>query len=121
MKISITFKGLEHTASLDERIKEKSHKLEKYLDGNTILKWYCFVEDIKHVSEVTLFGPKIELHAKASSDNLYKSFDLVVAKLEKQLKKQKEKWKNHIHKDHEELEIMDPEQAWASGDGRKSA
>jgi putative sigma-54 modulation protein len=30
MDVSITFKHLEHTPALDERIREKSRKLEKY-------------------------------------------------------------------------------------------
>ena len=38
-------------------------------------------------------------------------------KLEKQIKKKKERWKNKIHHKHEETPvIMDPEQAWAEYD-----
>jgi putative sigma-54 modulation protein len=121
MKITVTFKGLEHTPSLDERIREKSKKLDKYLDGNTNMKWFCYVEDQQQIAEITLLGPKFEFHARAHSDSLYKSLDLAVDKVEKQMKKQKDKWKNHIHNQQEEMEIMDPEQAWSSGNDRESA
>ena len=33
MKLKISFKHLEHTPALDERIKEKSQKLKKYFEG----------------------------------------------------------------------------------------
>lgn len=94
MRIKSSFKNLPHTESLDEKIYEKSSKLEKYFDGNFDVHWFCSVgEDGKHWSEVKFLGPQFEYFAKAYSDNLYKTFDLVIAKIEKQVVKKKEKWK----------------------------
>ena len=116
MKITISFKNLKHTPSLDLRIKEKSSKLEKYFDnGYSKVDWVCYVKDGIHYAEVSVHGAHFEYHARANADNLYKTFDLATAKLEKQLTKKKERRKNKLHKFKRGTEIMilDPEQAWS--------
>ena len=93
MKVTIAFKHMEHTPSLDERINEKSNKIAKFLDGKSNLKWTCYVEDGQHHAEVSFIGPKIEFHATSNSDSMYKTLDLVIDKLQRQVTKKKEKWK----------------------------
>ncbi|MBF0359850.1 MAG: ribosome-associated translation inhibitor RaiA [Oligoflexia bacterium] len=100
MKVSISFKNLEHTPALDEKIKEKTHKLEKYLDGNTDVHWVCSTQEGQHYADIKLSGPSFQYNASADSDNLYKTLDLAVSKMEKQLQRKKEKWKNKIHSKH---------------------
>lgn len=39
MKIVSSFKHLEHTPSLDEKIERKSQKLKKYFEGNFEVFW----------------------------------------------------------------------------------
>lgn len=113
MKVTISFKHLDHTPSLDERIHEKSERLSKYFDGKSHIKWNCSVKEGTHYAEIDLSGPNYSYHATASSDNLYKSFDLVVAKIERQVQKKKEKTKIKKGKiSHRDLEILDPENAW---------
>lgn len=97
MKLKISFKHLEHTPALDERIQEKSEKLEKYFQGNTSVHWFCWVENNKHYAEIKVHGPKFDFVAKAFSDNLYKAFDLVVDKMERQIEKQKDMKRNKMH------------------------
>ena len=116
MKVTISFIHLEHTPSLDERIQNKSKKLEKFLGGKGHVKWHCYVKENQHYAEVDLIGPHYEYHATASTDSLYKTIDQVVGKLEKQISKRKEKWKNKMHRKNSEIEIVDPEQAWLDYD-----
>jgi putative sigma-54 modulation protein len=97
MKLKISFKHLEHTPALDERIKEKSEKFEKYFQGNVTVQWVCWVEDNKHWAEIKVHGPKFDFFAKASSDNLYKCLDLVCEKIERQFEKQKDQKRNKMH------------------------
>lgn len=98
MKLKITFKHLDHTPALDERIKEKSEKFEKYFQGNISVSWVCWVHEEKHWAEVKVHGPKFDFFAKASADNMYKSLDLVVEKMERQIEKQKDQMRNKLHK-----------------------
>lgn len=97
MKLKISFKHLEHTPALDQRIREKSEKFEKYFQGNITVSWFCWVQDNVHWSEVKVHGPKFDFFAKASSDNLYKTFDLVSEKMERQFEKQKDQKRNKMH------------------------
>lgn len=101
MKIVSSFKNLEHTDSLDQKIHEKSQKLQKYFEGNFEVQWTCFVrEDGAHCADVKLIGPSFEYHASGHADSLYKTFDLVFSKLVRQVQKKKEKWKGHINQKH---------------------
>lgn len=112
MKVTISFQHLDHTESLDTRIKEKTTKLKKYMEGKTHAKWNCYVEDNQHYAEIELFGPKFQFHATAHSDSLYKSIDLVVNKVEKQVQKKNEKRKNRLHRRGEKPVILDYASAW---------
>ncbi|MBD65022.1 MAG: ribosomal subunit interface protein [Halobacteriovoraceae bacterium] len=101
MKITSTFKHLEHTEALDQKIQAKSQKLKKYFEGNFEVQWTCFVrDDGAHCAEIKLLGPSFEYHASAHSDVLYKTLDLAINKIEKQVHKKKDKWKNRISKKH---------------------
>ncbi len=102
MKIVSSFKQLEHTEALDEKIKSKSQKLKKFFDGNFEVHWTCHVrDDGAHCAEIKLLGPSFEYHAAAHSDKLYKSLDLAINKIEKQVSKKKDKWKKRISHKHQ--------------------
>ncbi len=97
MKLKISFKHLKHTPALDERIKEKSEKLDKYFEGNTNVSWVCWVSGDEHWAEIKVHGPKFDFFAKACSENMYKSLDLCIEKMERQFDRQKDLYKNKIH------------------------
>lgn len=116
MKTTITFLHLDHTEALDQRIEEKSEKLQKYLGGRTHIKWNCFVKGNQHCAEAILIGPHFEYSAKGSSDNLYKSIDQVISKIEKQLVKKKEKMRGRSSRQSPHLVILEPASAWTDYD-----
>lgn len=116
MKVTISFRNLDHTASLDQRIFEKSERLQKYLGGRCHLKWNCSTHQGEHLAEVDLIGPGIDYHARATSDSLYKSLDLVMSKIEKQLHKKKERSKSRRIKIEKNVQHLLPEVAWGDYD-----
>jgi putative sigma-54 modulation protein len=97
MKLKISFKHLKHTPALDERIREKSQKLSKYFEGNTTVSWVCWVHGEEHWAEIKVHGPKFDFFAKAQADNMYKTLDLCIEKMERQFEKKKDIYKNRIH------------------------
>jgi len=97
MKIKISFKHLEHTPSLDQRIHEKSEKFKKYFQGNTVIHWFCWVHNEEHWAEIKVNGPKFSFVAKGCSDSMYKSLDLAVEKMERQIDRQKDLKRNKMH------------------------
>lgn len=100
MKTIISFKHIDHTESLDEKIRQKSKKIEKYFEGNTEVHWTCTVKDGCHAADVKVIGPHFEYKATGRSDVMYKSLDVAIAKIEKQVKKKKEIWKDNLHDKH---------------------
>ena len=99
MNVKITFKHLEHTPALDERIQEKSEKLEKFFGGNFNVHWTCWCDEKgMHWAEVKVFGHPQECFAKAHADNLYMALNDVIEKVERQMEKQKSKLRNRLHR-----------------------
>ncbi len=116
MRVTISFRNIRHTKSIDQKIQEKSEKLAKFLEGKTLVKWACNFEDGHFYAEVSLIGPKFEYHAHSSSDTLLTTLDLATHKIQKQIQKRKDKLRNRIHNKHKDLVIMDVEQAWSDLD-----
>lgn len=98
MKLTVSYKHIEATPAIDEKIEKKAMKLKKYFDGKINVNWICSVEDGLHHSNVTVNGDNFEAHAKSSEDSLYKTLDGAIEKLEKQLIRKKETMKSRIHR-----------------------
>ncbi len=116
MKISISFKNVKHSSGVDKRLSEKTNRLSKYLEGNLSVKWHCSYKEGVHFSEVYVTGPKFSFHASSRHENLYKSFDATLEKIERQVHRQKSKIKER-RPSHSYAVHADPEQAWAEHDG----
>ncbi len=85
MNVSITFRHMDHTPTLDQTIREKSEKFKKWFSNITTVHWTCWVDGTDHCSEVTLHAGPQAYFAKAHADDLYKTFDLIVTKIKNQL------------------------------------
>jgi putative sigma-54 modulation protein len=86
MSINITFRHMEHTPALDQMIREKSEKFTKWFGPRTDVKWICWTEGSDQCSEVVVHSGTQEYFAKAHADDLYKTFDMVVHKIQNQMK-----------------------------------
>lgn len=86
MNVNITFRHMEHTPALDQMIREKSEKFTKWFGPGANVHWTCWMEGIDHCSEVTINSGAEKYFAKAHSDDLYKTFDLIVHKIQNQIK-----------------------------------
>jgi putative sigma-54 modulation protein len=85
MNITISFRNLEHTQALDDLIKNKSQKFSKWFSSGADVKWTCWVEGLNQISEVKIMDHNKEFFAKAESDDLYKSIDQVIHKIQNQI------------------------------------
>jgi putative sigma-54 modulation protein len=86
VNVNIIFRHMEHTPALDQIIHEKSAKLTKWLGSSLDIKWICWIEGTDHCAEVKIKNAHEEFFAKASTDDLYKTIDLVIQKIHNQLK-----------------------------------
>ncbi len=95
MAITVTFRHVDPSPALRDYAVEKLEKLDKVIrssfDANVILS----VEKYRHIAEVVLYAKGMNVKAVEETDNLYSAIDLVVDKIEKQVKKLREKKKEH--------------------------
>lgn len=85
MNVTISFRNIEHTPALDELINSKSQKFSKWFSSAADVKWTCWVEGHNQICEVKITDHNKEHFAKADSDDLYKSIDIVISKIQNQL------------------------------------
>ena len=94
IKISVTFRHIEPTAALKRYAEEKIHKVGKYfsrpLDAHVIL---AVDAKQRQLAEVELHTHGAMIHGKEQHQDLYAAIDLVLDKVECQVRKQKDKYK----------------------------
>jgi putative sigma-54 modulation protein len=92
MKIVIKGKHIEVTDAIRNYLEKKLSKIERYLDHILEVIVTFSVEKNRHIVEVTLQANRALIRAEEETDDMYTSIDKVVDKLERQIKKYKEKF-----------------------------
>ncbi len=95
MKISVTFRNTEGDDWHKEYIDQKLKKLEKYLDTPVEARVVLSVEKFRSVAEVNLMTNGQTLNAKEEAKEMGLAIDNAVEKIERQLKKRKERTRGH--------------------------
>ncbi len=85
MQLEITFRHLEHTPALDEKIRLKVARIAKKLSPEAQYHWTSWVENDDHISTLAVRDHGRDFFARASADDLYKTIDLAIKKIENQL------------------------------------
>lgn len=108
MKLNIRGKNLSVTPAIKEYIEKKLSKLDKYFkDGdNTTSNVIIKTRANKDVIEVTILKDSMVIRAEVMDDDLYTAIDLVVEKLERQIRKNKEKYNAIRAKKNKDLESI---------------
>ncbi len=93
MNLVIRGNNLVITDALRDFIKKKVGRLAKYFEGEAPNEGHVTlsVEKDEHKVEVTIPFPGVFVRAEESSDDMYASVDLVMEKLERQIRKYKTK------------------------------
>lgn len=96
MEILVTFRHLEPNDALKEYSLEKVSRIEKYVSTVTEVHVILSMEKRTFVAEVIIKVNRAKITAKEScDDNMYASIDLVMDKIERQIKKYKDKITSH--------------------------
>lgn len=113
MNFQIRGERVEVTNSMKEYATQKLSRLEKYFDNpsNIVCKVIFSVRGREQKVEVTINGGKYDLRAEVSHNDLYAALDLVIDKLETQMRKFKSKLmsKDRVQIVYNEEEIIDDE------------
>ena len=91
MQTSVTFKNLDSSENLKSYVKDKLDRFDKYLynpaEANVVLS----VEKFRHIAEININGDRLNINGKEETVDMYSAIDMALDKLEKQIKKNKEK------------------------------
>lgn len=91
MNLIIKGKQFEVTDSIENYVRKKMMKLEKYFDQIIEAVATVSVQKNRHIFEVTLQAKRAIIRAEEESGDIYNSIDRVVDRLERQIIKYKEK------------------------------
>ena len=110
MRLIIKGKHVDVTDSIEDYIRKKMMKLEKYYDQIMDATATVSTEKNRQIFEVTLQAKRAIIRAEEESDNMYTSIDRVVEKLERQIIKYKEKLYSKSSGEHNRIrEMINPE------------
>ena len=93
MQTNITFRNLEATEALKAYAREKVDRVHKYLEGSSEAHVVLAVDRHLHQADITVHAGHYFLRGREVSNDLYASIDLAMDKIERQLKRYKEKLK----------------------------
>ena len=87
MKYNINGKNIELTAALENAVREKIEKLDKYFNDSVNAQITLSVEKLSHIIEITIPFNGSVLRAEVEGKNMYNIMDDAVAVIEKQVNK----------------------------------
>ena len=91
MKVTVIGKNINVTPALKEMVEKKISKLDRYFSPDVEARATLTVQRNNQILEVTIPFNGVILRCEESSEDMYKSIDLVEAKLERQIRKQRTK------------------------------
>jgi putative sigma-54 modulation protein len=87
MQTSVTFKNLDPSDHLKAYVSDKLNRFDKYLYNPGEASVVLSVEKFRHIAEVNIVGDRLTINGKEETEDMYSAIDMVLDKLEKQIKK----------------------------------
>jgi putative sigma-54 modulation protein len=99
MQIILTGHHVEITNPLRNYVSSKMERLERHFDNVTDMHVVLSVEKLRHKAEANVRITGNNLFADATEEDMYAAIDALVDKLDRQVKKYKEKATDHHRND----------------------
>ena len=91
MQTSVTFKNIDSSENLRSYVADKLDRFDKYLYNPAEASVVLSVEKFRHIAEINIKGDRLNINGKEETEDMYSAIDMVLDKLEAQIKKSKEK------------------------------
>ena len=91
MQTSVTFKNLDPSDTLKSYVTDKLNRFDRLLDNPAEASVVLSVEKFRHIAEINIAGDRLTINGKEETVDMYSAIDNVMDKLEKQIKKSKQK------------------------------
>jgi putative sigma-54 modulation protein len=95
MQLSVTGHHIDISEALRSYVSKRLARLERHFDNMTDIHCILTVEKLQHKAEATVHVGGGTLHADSIEENMYAAIDTLVDKLDRQIKKHKEKLTDH--------------------------
>ena len=99
MKLTVTGRNIEITDAMKNHLNCKMDKTFQGMGGITDVHVSLHTEKHRHMAEVTVKTKGFTAHAEEETDDLYITMGSVLGKIEKQMKKHKERSQDNKVKD----------------------
>jgi putative sigma-54 modulation protein len=91
MQITVTGRHFEITEPLRQHVETKTAKLGRYTDSISDVHVVLSVEKHRHLAEITLQANGTPIRGLEEKHDMYQAFDTVIEKIERQVKRLKER------------------------------
>jgi putative sigma-54 modulation protein len=95
MQLSVTGQQIDVTDSLRNYVSSKIDKIERHFDLVSDIHCILKVEKLRHTAEATVSVNGGKIFADSTEDDMYAAIDGLVDKLDRQVRKYKEKMVDH--------------------------
>ncbi|OUD12411.1 ribosome hibernation-promoting factor, HPF/YfiA family [Thioflexithrix psekupsensis] len=99
MQLNLSGHHVEVTPALRSYVISKLEKLERHFDHVTNVHVILSIEKLRQKAEATIHVSGANLFANAEHEDMYAAIDALTDKLDRQIKKHKEKLKDHHQAD----------------------
>lgn len=106
MQIATTFRHMEPSDALKSYAEEKLERIKKYIDEPIVAQVYLTVEKIRHIVEISINAKGVTTKASEATNDMYAAIDAVIDKIERQLRRYKERLKAHKPADAPERQVQ---------------
>ncbi|WP_428100874.1 ribosome hibernation-promoting factor, HPF/YfiA family [Candidatus Rariloculus sp.] len=95
MQLTLTGHHIDVSPALREYVDKKIARIERHFDNMTDIHCVLTVEKLAHKAEATIHLRGGTIHADSVQENMYAAIDGLVDKLNRQVKRRKEKMTDH--------------------------
>ena len=105
MQLSVTGQQIDVTDSLRDYVSSKIEKIERHFDLVSDVHCILKVEKLRHTAEATVNVNGGKIYADSTEQDMYAAIDGLVDKLDRQVRKYKEKLGDHHARDTHKRDI----------------
>ena len=95
MQLNVSGHHVDLTEAMQSYVENKMERLERHFDQVTTVNVILTVEKMRQKAEATIHITGTDVFANAEDENMYAAIDMLVDKLDRQIKKYKEKRADH--------------------------
>ncbi len=106
MQLNLTGHHVELTPALRDYVDSKFERLERHFDNVFDVHVVLNVEKLRHTAEATVHVNGDNLFADAVDEDMYAAIDGLIDKLDRQVKKHKEKLQDHHQRDAQKVQAV---------------